>query len=169
MTARTLVLVRHAQADPRSSSGDGDRALTRQGADQALRLGRLLLPVVPGADLAMASHARRARETLEGLARSIRLARRGILDELDMCDPDTILDLVRSLEGDPRTVVLVGHEPTISQTALMLARRGEDRAPLSGGAPTATAAVLRFEGDWAQLPPCSCSLDVMSAPLLPRR
>jgi len=167
MTARTLVLVRHAKAEPWSSAGDRGRALTEQGADQAARLGRLLTPALPRVDLALVSGARRTRQTLEALARSVRVARAGVIDELYGCAPDTVIDLVRSLEGEPASVIVVGHEPTVSRTAWTLAGCGRERDTVAAGVPTATAVLLRFEGDWSQLSERSCSLDVVSAPLFP--
>ncbi|GMA37384.1 hypothetical protein [Demequina litorisediminis] len=55
---------------------------------------------------------------------------------------------------DVETAVMVGHEPTSSAAAAYLAGTGSDTPALkfiAHGLRTATAAVLTFEGSWADL------------------
>lgn len=138
MATRTLVLVRHAAAEPWSSGGDRSRALSAAGVDQAARLGRLIHPLAPRVDCAMVSSARRARQTMAGLARSLAVGRTQVRDDLYLCAPDEALGSVRALDGSCAAAMVVGHEPTISAAAWMLAASQEERDLVAGGVPTAT-------------------------------
>ena len=77
------------------------------------------------------------------------------LPELYIADADDVIDLAVATPGDVRTLVVVGHEPTTSVTALRLAGRRSDRRALEALAdrfPTAAprgSAVRR--GHWADL------------------
>jgi histidinol phosphatase-like PHP family hydrolase len=62
---RRLLLLRHGKADRHSAGGDRERPLTRRGMEDSRRIGQFLRDedVIPG--LAVASNARRAKQTLE--------------------------------------------------------------------------------------------------------
>ncbi len=164
MTMRTLVLVRHATAKPSSSAGDRERALSPAGMDQAERLGHLLVGRVRRVDRALSSDARRARQTLRQIARTIDVAAADALDELYMCGPGDMLQLVHDLTPSATTVLVVGHEPAVSATAWMLAGDSRERELMAGGVPTATAVVLRHDGRWDGFTTRTCSLEVVRAP-----
>ena len=62
---RRLLLLRHGKADRHSAGGDRERPLTRRGLEDARRVGEHLAQrgLIP--QLAVASNAKRARQTLE--------------------------------------------------------------------------------------------------------
>lgn len=165
MTTRTLVLVRHAKAEGHSSSGDRGRHLTAEGRDQARRLGLELAEVLPRIDTAVVSPALRARETLEGIAGAVDLGEQWVDDSLYLAGVEAIMELARSLTGDP--AVLVGHEPTISSAATVLAATREGRDEVGLGVPTATAVILGFVGEWTDLDEGTCTLRLVHAPVHP--
>ncbi|WP_312349080.1 histidine phosphatase family protein [Actinomyces sp.] len=167
MTTRTLVLVRHAKAQGSSTSGDRGRHLTPEGRDQARRLGLEVAEVLPRIDTAVVSPAERARETLEQIAEAVDLRRQWVDDSLYLAGVEAVVEIARSLTGD--TAVLVGHEPTISSAATVLAATREDREEVGLGVPTATAVILGFEGEWADLDEGACTLRLLHAPVHPTR
>lgn len=167
MTTRTLVLVRHAKAEGRSSSGDRGRHLTSEGRDQARRLGIELAEVLPRIDTAVVSPAQRAQETLVQIAGAVDLGQQWVDDSLYLAGVEAVVEIARSLAGD--SAVLVGHEPTISSAATVLAATREDRDEVELGVPTATAVILGFEGEWADLDEGTCTLRLLHASAHPAR
>ncbi len=164
MTMRTLVLIRHATAESSSGGADRERALSPVGMDQAERLGHLLVGRVRRADRGLSSDARRARQTLRQIARTIDVAAADALDELYLCGPGDILKLVHDLTPNARTVLLVAHEPAVSATASMLAGDSRERELVARGVPTATALILRHDAPWDGFTTRTCSLEVVRAP-----
>jgi phosphohistidine phosphatase len=118
-----LVLVRHAIAEERGTAwpDDDERPLSREGARKWKRAARGLGGLVSPVDLLLTSPLVRAVQTAEILARAVSPSPK--LQLFDALRPDTrpgatIAALrARSPEG---TVVLVGHEPTLSELAAML-------------------------------------------------
>ncbi len=144
---RHLVLVRHAEAATGERAvGDHERALTRQGRDDAVRLGdrlaRLSIPI--GA--AYCSSALRARETWAALATKWSgLPEPAYLRSVYQAGPRDLLALVSETADDARGVVLVAHNPAVAQALAEL----DEAAP--GRFPAGAAAVLTAQGPWSAL------------------
>ncbi|GAA1733851.1 histidine phosphatase family protein [Isoptericola hypogeus] len=156
-----LVLLRHAKAEPgRGVVPDVQRPLALNGRRQAGRVGMALTAgrLVP--EVALVSSALRTRQTwdlasahLDG-ASAVSLQVREELYEASVGD---VLDLLRTVPASRRTVLVVGHEPTMAATAAYLADEGSDDAALAQvrvGVPTATYSVLestdRPWADWGR-------------------
>ena len=77
-----------------------------------------------------------------------------------------VLELLTPLPEATSTVVLVGHEPTVSILAHMLHDTDDDlAAQVSFGVPTATALVLSVTGSWTQLAPQGAHItEIVTAP-----
>ena len=154
---RTLWLLRHATAgagDP--GQPDHERPLTARGHDAARALGRHLAERGVAPDLVLCSTARRARETLEGVA-SAQRDDWVVLDERDvyLASEGELLQRLQRLPDDVRTALLVGHNPGIGELALRLATRGKTAAlaELHRKVPTGALAELRLDGErWRDLP-----------------
>ena len=147
---KTLLLLRHSKAGV--GAPDRDRGLTGRGRRQAAAAGRYLAAEDLLPDLVICSDARRTRETLDGLALEEGTAVHFTPDLYDGHVPE-LLALVRGIGDDSISCVLVvGHNPTISDAGRYLAREG-DPASLSRlalGMPTLGLAVLKFEAaDWS--------------------
>ena len=147
---KTLLLLRHSKAGV--GAPDRDRGLTGRGRRQAATAGRYLAAEDLLPDLVICSDARRTRETLDGLALEEGTAVHFTPDLYDGHVPE-LLALVRGIGDDSISCVLVvGHNPTISDAGRYLAREG-DPASLSRlalGMPTSGLAVLKFEAaDWS--------------------
>lgn len=153
---RHLTLLRHAQAEPHSHTGeDIDRPLDLQGREQAAGIGPLLREhgVVP--DVVLVSAALRAVQTWQlasaELPEGIEVT---IVPELYGADARDLLDLIGTHAGRATSVLVVGHEPVISLVAHTLADEHSDdaaRQRVSTGVSTAMLAFLRTERDWADL------------------
>ena len=147
---RQLVIVRHAKAEAYAAS-DHERALTERGLADAAGAGRWLADrgIVP--QQAIVSDAVRTRQTWEAMAEAAGWPLTPWLDStLYEADSETALDLIRVLEDDVTTVVVVGHNPTMAYLAQVLDVGGSPQLATTGF-PTAAVAVFEYDGPWADL------------------
>jgi phosphohistidine phosphatase len=169
---RRLVLLRHAKAEPLGeSTGDEVRPLALQGRRQAGRVGSVLAAggLVP--ELALVSPSVRTRQTWELLRGAFGGAEPEVLHD-DVVYNGGVAELVETLRGVDervRTVLVVGHEPTMSSTATALAGPGSDTAALMrvrAHLSTAAYAVLELEPDqhWDALAPGGARLRTVVSP-----
>jgi phosphohistidine phosphatase len=146
---RRLVLLRHAKAEPSSgSTPDFDRPLALNGRRQASRVGMALTAAGLVPELVLVSSALRTRQTWE-LARGHLGGHpkvpAQVHDELYAASVSDVLDLVRAVDPGIKTLLVVGHEPTMAATAAYVADKSSDDAALAQvrvGVPTATFSVL---------------------------
>ena len=148
---RTLVLMRHAKSDYPAGVPDHERPLAPRGTREAGLAGDWLREHAPAIDAVLCSSAVRTRQTLErtGLAAPV-----SYLDTLYGATPGTMIAEINGVDDGVGTLLVVGHEPTISDVALGLAGTGSQRdaaAQISLKYPTSAVAVLRVPGPWSGL------------------
>lgn len=118
-----LVLVRHAIAEERGPSwpDDDERPLTREGMRKWKQAARGLALLVPRADALLTSPLVRTCQTAEVLAHAMGGQTR--LEPFAALRPGTgTVDTIAALKARPvkGTVLLVGHEPSLSELASTL-------------------------------------------------
>ena len=107
---------------------------------------------LPDVGAVLCSTATRTRETLDrtGIDAPVRYVER-----LYESTPGRVLDEINSVGEDVATLLVIGHEPTMSQLALGLAGvRGTDprtEARVATKFPTSGIAVLHVDGAWHHL------------------
>ncbi len=154
-----MVLLRHAKSAYPDGVADHDRPLAARGVREAALAGDWLRANVPPIDSVLCSTATRARETLAhtGIDAPVRY-----LDRLYGATPGTVIELVNQVSEDVTTLLVIGHEPTISETAIILAGNADtDTAALeqiSVKYPTSGIAVLRVADSWEQVEPNGAAL-----------
>lgn len=144
-----LTLLRHAKsswADP--ALDDFDRPLSKRGRRDAREMGRRLAArcVCPGCILT--SPAQRARKTAGKVAKALGLRKRAIrrVSELYLAGPETMREVLAALDPGCRDVLLVAHNPGLTEFLNALADGGG-----VDNVPTAGAARLRLHGmDWSE-------------------
>ncbi|ORV93019.1 hypothetical protein AWC11_06790 [Mycobacterium interjectum] len=150
----TLLLMRHAKSDYPAGVTDHDRPLAPRGVREASLAGDWLRANVSPVDAVLCSTATRARQTLENtrVAAPVRYSER-----LYGAAPGTVIEEINATAEDVGTLLVVGHEPTTSTLALLLADDdGTDDAVverISTKFPTSAIAVLSVNGRWADLEP----------------
>ena len=163
MTARTLVLLRHAKAETPGDMPDFDRRLTSRGEADAAAAGAWLAEedVIP--ELVICSPAARTRQTWHRLAVALaqaapRMFSPDVRYEHGLYDGGRteVIDLIRAVPDGVRTVLVIGHNPTMSDVSLLL--RPYDEAAEPAGLKTAGIAVHRTEGSWSDTEPGSMAL-----------
>lgn len=153
-----LLLLRHAKSSwDISGQPDFERALAPRGRRAAQMIGEHLATHRLMPDRILCSSARRTRETLIGILPliasdvDIRITR-----DLYEVGHDAYIDCVSALGGGARTLLLIGHNPTVQETALELIGSGNPalRDEIAGKFPTAGLAVIDFDiHKWSELRP----------------
>ncbi len=153
--------MRHSKAE-QSGPSDYERQLSDRGMGDAAAAGSWLADrdVVP--DQALVSASIRTQQTWEALANGAGWDLEGTLEEaLYEAGTESALDLVRQTEGHVRTLILVGHNPTIASLAALLDDgEGDDEAATAMALdfPTSAMAVFAYDGDWTDLDEASATL-----------
>ncbi len=115
---RTLLLMRHAKSDYPDGVPDHDRPLAPRGIRQAGLAGDWLRANAPTIDAVLCSTATRARQTLDntGIDAPVRYSER-----LYGATPGTMIEEINEAADTVTTLLVIGHEPTMSTLALILA------------------------------------------------
>jgi phosphohistidine phosphatase len=158
MTARTLVLLRHAKAERPDRGPDVDRRLTARGHADAAAAGAWLKARKLRPALVLCSPARRTRETWHGVALALgdEAAGTGVIYERALYDAGArrLLDLVRETEPDIDVLMVIGHNPSVSMLSTLLDHGTE----VDDGLRTAGLAVHRVDGTWVECGPARAPL-----------
>jgi phosphohistidine phosphatase len=148
--SRVLVIVRHAKAEAFGTT-DHERTLTEHGLKQSREAGTWLAARGVTPDRAIVSDSVRTRQTWEALAQEAGWTLTPSFDSaLYEADAETALDVVRALEDDAETAVVVGHNPTMAYLAQVLDAGGSPQLATTGF-PTAAVALFEYDGPWADL------------------
>lgn len=140
---KTLILVRHAKSswsDP--ALPDRDRPLNERGKRDAPRMGKQLAKHDVKPDVIVSSPAVRALTTAQLIAGKLGFERADIRvdDRLYAAQARDLLQVVRELGDKPRCVMLVGHNPELTELAH---RFSSSIAHM----PTCAVAVFAFDSD----------------------
>ncbi|SDA41094.1 phosphohistidine phosphatase [Mesorhizobium qingshengii] len=147
-----LYLLRHAKAGwALPGVRDFDRPLDASGRADAEAMGAAMKARGYIPDLTLCSSAKRARETLEGLANQTDTGKVLFLDTLYSEDAAGYLSIIRG-NGGSGSLLVIGHNPMTEDLALAVSGDGDEtaRAMLSHGFPTSGLAVVRFGADLAK-------------------
>ena len=164
---RTLYLLRHAKsswAEP--ALPDRNRPLAPRGRRDANRIAKHLVRLEIQPELVLCSSAVRTRETLERL----RIARGGgsavrLEDELYGASAEQLLERIRLVPEAIASVMLIGHNPSLRDLALLLAEDGIDLERLEEKFPTAALATLTIpRRTWSQVEPGAALLTAYVVP-----
>jgi phosphohistidine phosphatase len=164
MTARTVVLLRHAKAETPGEPPDFERRLTEVGESDADAAGSWLADERLQPDLVLCSPAARTRQTWQGVSIAMAQARpeqpapevryEAALYEGGRTE---VFDLLGKLPDSVHTVLVVGHNPTMSEVSLLLIPDeqydGKDVELKTSG-----LAVHRADGPWSGTEPGSMRL-----------
>ena len=165
---KTLTILRHAKSSWDDPVADFDRPLNARGRKAAATVGAELRRRGAKFDCAIASPAKRVRETLDQLAKGYGALLSLHFDErIYLASADNLLDLVRGITDDVRAALIVGHNPGLHRLALLLTRdEGRFRRQIADKYPTGAAATVELDAKrWREVEPGSGEL---SGLILPR-
>jgi phosphohistidine phosphatase len=153
---KRLTLVRHAKSswkDPELA--DFDRPLSKRGKQDAPLMGERLAGLNPRPELIISSPAKRARKTAKLIARELELPDDRLILETEIyeAEPEILLKMVRGLDDRWAHVLLVGHNPGLTELGNLLADCGIANIPTCG------VLCLDFDAEaWKSLGPRSGTL-----------
>lgn len=156
---RTLILMRHGKSAYPDGVPDHERPLAPRGEREAGLAGDWLRAHAPAIDAVLCSTATRTRETLActGIDAPVRFVGR-----LYGAAPGTVIDEINRVDDDVTALLIVGHEPTTSSLALILADTQTSNIAaaenISEKYPTSALAVLQVSGSWSSVEPGSAAL-----------
>ncbi len=168
---KRLYLLRHAKSswgDPHLS--DRDRPLAPRGQRAATSIGRHLRSAGMAPEEVVCSTAARARQTLDAVLPFLGPHLTVHFEELIYrADSDELLERLREVSPTVASVMLIGHNPSIQELALILANEGGRQQPtaraLAEKFPTGALAAFTIPSDeWSELGRCPAHLEDFVAP-----
>lgn len=132
---KRLSLLRHAKSSWKDPDlEDYDRPLNQRGEHDAPMMGRRLAARGARPSLILTSTAKRARRTARLLAREIGYPVEFLQGEADLylADPDGILAVLARQDDSFNDVIVVGHNPGLTELACRLAGIAIDNVPTCG-------------------------------------
>ncbi len=132
---KTLTLLRHAKSSwDHPELADIDRPLNKRGKRDAPIMGERLARAGISPELILTSPARRARKTASRVARALGYpADRIVVDpRIYAAAPAELMALIRGLDDRWSDVMLVGHNPTLTELANELTAADIDNVPTAG-------------------------------------
>jgi phosphohistidine phosphatase len=121
---KTIILMRHAKAEHGNFEiSDFDRKLTEKGKSDADFAAKTLMKKVKKIDLIVTSSAKRTLKTAKIIAENFDIDKNKIqsINEIYEASSDAYVHVLRSLNDEKvKTVIIVGHNPTIGAMAAIL-------------------------------------------------
>lgn len=162
-----LFLLRHAKAVAQHADGDRARGLTVGGRDAARAIAAAITERRVAPSLVLCSDSARTRETLEIVLPTLKPRPEIVYDEaLYLADAKQLLQRLRRVDEDVRSVMLVGHNPGLQEFAVMLSDQptGPLMARLTRDFPTAALARFEVNLSWPALERGSARLTAILVP-----
>nr|WP_164115839.1 histidine phosphatase family protein [Sphingorhabdus sp. Alg239-R122] len=155
--AKTLTLLRHAKSEwGDRGTRDFDRPINARGEAGAKLISAWIRREELEFDLVLASPATRVTQTIDQLEKNLDIALNPEWDRrIYLASSATLMDVLRSVEGDPQHVMMVGHNPGLEDLIFDLVPDDgtqELRDVVEQKFPTAALAVLELDiGKWSDV------------------
>lgn len=146
---KEIILVRHGKAaDHNTYKRDIDRVLTERGVSDGYKVAERLVEEGIKPDLILTSPAARANHTALIISRVMKFKEEQIIfaNRLFHCSADTFMDEIYSLPDDVNSVMIVAHNPGVTDLAYELTRGGTSFLPTTG------VAVIKYKSvNWGDI------------------
>jgi len=158
MAGHTLVVMRHAKSAWPEGVADLARPLNERGRRDAPAAGRWLRSQVPDIDMTLVSTATRTRQTWDLVAEELGGDPDCLFDDrIYDGSPDALLAAVRELPETARTVLLLGHNPGVTELVRVLTGDGVELR-------TSSVAVVGGPDRWAEFGQVRAELALFETP-----
>ncbi len=129
-----LYLIRHGEAEDKGTRPDFDRNLTDNGRDEVSKTALEMIEQKIQPALIISSPANRALQTATIVAETIGYPVKEILEEKDIYYTEVykLIELLHEQDDQFESILLAGHNPSISQLAGMLAHDSQEFLPTGG-------------------------------------
>ncbi len=113
---RKLFLLRHSYAESPGNKRDKERELTMEGISAARAMGRKMSEANFNPHQILCSTALRAESTAINLTEELGINEQVIIFEEKLYEASVreMLEIINSTEGSKKSILLIGHNPTIS-------------------------------------------------------
>jgi phosphohistidine phosphatase len=158
---RQLILIRHAKSswsDP--TLNDFDRPLNKRGKRDAPFMAKLLFKKNIRPDLIISSPAKRTKLTALEFAEQFGIKNENILwdDNLYLASYSTLIKKLKQLDNNINTVLIVGHNPGLTDLHNFLCKEEIDNIPTCG------AVSLKTDKNWSEISSDDFKLDFFEYP-----
>ena len=158
MAGHTLVVLRHAKSAYPPGVDDVDRPLADRGRRDAPAAGRWLRANAPAIDLTVCSPATRARQTWQLVTKELAGEPESRVDDrIYSADAGSLLEVVHELPESVATVLLVGHDPAVTDLVHTLTGSGFEFK-------TSSVAVVRGPDRWTDFGKHQAELALAATP-----
>ena len=156
MTAKQLVLIRHAKA--KQGDRDIERPLARRGRDDARVIGEWLAQrAVP--DVVLLSPSVRTRQTWQCAAAALPSEPGVVVDDrIYDNSPQSLVEAIRASDDSVAILALVGHNPSVQALAARAQRPTDEGMQALLTFPTSTVALMEVDGSWQGFDPRRATL-----------
>ncbi|RPI65636.1 MAG: histidine phosphatase family protein [Ignavibacteriales bacterium] len=151
---KTLILVRHAKSSWKDETlSDFDRPLSKRGKKDAPFMGKLLKKNGIKPDLVVASSAIRALETAEVICKEMDFPKEKLIydKKLYAAGDDDIIRVINSVNDSVENLMIIAHNPGLTDLANMLSDKFIDNIPTAG------VVELKFDESWADVRSQCCT------------
>jgi phosphohistidine phosphatase len=149
-----LLLLRHAKAERSGRGGkhDHERPLADRGHAESKEMGKALAARGETVDLVLCSTSERTRETWKGMRHGLRQVPE-VRFLPAIYEGEDYIEILRQEGGGAASVLLVGHNPAVQETAVRLAGYASsgEGALMAQHFPPAALAIFDFDGTWDRL------------------
>ena len=132
---KKITLIRHAKSSwDNLVVDDFERSLNKRGQRDAPFMGKLISTLIEKPDLIITSHAVRALETAKVIADHIGYPKEAILisKKIYMPDGSDLIKFISKISSTYNHIVLVGHNPSITEVANFFTNSNTDNIPTCG-------------------------------------
>jgi phosphohistidine phosphatase len=159
---KTLYILRHAKSDWNGNfTSDFDRGLNARGLRDAPFMGKVLKNLGVSVDLILSSDATRAKSTIEFIAKEIGYDKEKIVFEHSIYEASTttIINLIKSCDDKIDSLMLIGHNPSLTSVINQISNVTLDNLPTIG--------IMSIEFDidsWSEIEPYSGKMKFFEYP-----
>lgn len=132
---KRLLLIRHAKSSWKQLDGaDIERPLNKRGKRDAPLMGKILRDLKIRPDLIISSPAKRALCTARMIAKILKYPRKKIVvrDKIYESGLSALLKIIQELDDSLATVILLGHNPDLTELAQYLSDYPVENIPTCG-------------------------------------
>lgn len=132
---KTIYLVRHAKSSWQYPElDDFERPLNRRGRESLIFMGEILCNLKVAPEIMLSSPANRAAMTARGIAAAVNypLDKIQYIEAIYMASEGVLLELIRSIKKSVNEVMVIGHNPGLTDLANYIGDRRIDNIPTCG-------------------------------------
>jgi len=161
---KTIYLLRHARAEVRDEKiVDKERKLVKSGIEDAKMIAKNMREEGTVPELILSSDAARALETAALIAKKLKFEGPEIVTNEKIYsaeNAESLFEIIKSLDETYGSVLLVGHDPSLSALAQLLVKSFTFNLPKAG-----LLAIESKKRKWAELTPETNQIKLFNAPM----